>query len=84
MPYLMPWAQLAEDPLSKDMIRAWTNFAKTGQPGKMGTVEWESAFTNYHQPETKYMHLHSGSYKMVAGAYVEVCDNVWRQRIIGV
>lgn len=30
--------------ISRDMITAWTNFAKTGNPEKMGSIEWPQAF----------------------------------------
>jgi len=83
--YIFPWPYLAEhEQLSKDMIHAWTTFAKTGHPSKMGSAEWESAFTDYKQPKTKYMQLHTGQYQMIADHYVEACDNIWKPRVMGV
>src|SRR5699024_1913709 len=48
--------------LSQDMIHAWTAFAKTGKPSKLGSsVVWEKAVDGkIHDFSTKYIHLESG------------------------
>src|SRR5699024_7330358 len=45
--------------LSQDMIHAWTAFAKTGTPSKMGgSVVWQEAVArNSSDFSTSYMHL---------------------------
>lgn len=68
--------------LSLDMIRAWAKFADTGNPGKLGDVEWKPALDNSKQnPTVSYMNLNSVDYKMVDDYYVPVCDNFWRKKI---
>jgi len=62
------------------MIRAWTNFAKRGHPGKMGDMEWEEAIT-VDDPATRFMELDTKDYKMVGDYYRETCDAFWSKRI---
>ena len=68
--------------LAVDMVQAWTNFAKTGNPGKMGSVQWKEAFDresgNYF---TEHMQLDPINYKMVSGFYKQACDEFWKPRI---
>ena len=70
--------------LSQDMIRAWTSFAKSGKPLKMGGfVNWENAFdrTDY-KFTTRYMHLEAGHYKMVGGYFAQNCGAFWKAKIM--
>jgi len=66
--------------LSIDMIRAWTTFAHTGHPGKMGKVEWSEAMPVEHAT-LEHMYLDSVDYKMVDRFFVEQCDTFWRPKI---
>lgn len=71
-----------EKELSQDMIRAWANFAKRGNPGSMRTVQWSEAFERTRNDTvTRYMALDSANYTMVDGFYLPTCDNFWRPRI---
>lgn len=71
-----------EKELSQDMIRAWANFAKRGNPGSMRTVQWSEAFERTRNDTvTRYMALDSANYTMVDAFYLPTCDNFWRQRI---
>ena len=69
--------------LSRDMIRAWANFAKVGNPGRMGSVQWEEAFERNAAaaPETSYMELNVKSYRMHRGFYRATCDSFWKPKI---
>lgn len=60
------------------MIKAWTNFARTGNPGKVGGVEWTEALDD---GSVDYLNLDSADYKMVKGAYKEKCDAFWKPKI---
>lgn len=66
--------------LSYDMIKAWTNFARTGHPGLMGgTTEWPQALDG--QETVNSMNLDSADYKMMPGFYKEKCDAFWKAKI---
>jgi len=71
-----------ESQLSRDMLHAWTQFAKTGSPGEMSSVKWEEAFdrASTHK-ETRLMRLHAPDYAMVEGYYRETCNTFWKPRI---
>lgn len=80
--YAIPLQHNPEDrELSRRMIAAWTNFAKTGHPGKVGTVEWEEAYQNKEHPVTRHLKLHINSFEMISGAFAKNCDAFWKQRI---
>ena len=85
--YLFVIPSLAQDPeavqLSKDMIRAWTNFAKTGHPGKMGQVQWTPALNPLTNKDsfTEHMNLDSKNYKMVTKFYSETCNSFWKPKL---
>lgn len=66
--------------LSKDMITAWTSFAKTGDPGKMGSVQWTEAFDKDNQ-YTRHMTLDSADYRMVSDYYKQTCNVFWQPKI---
>ncbi len=75
-----------EATLSRDMIRAWTNFAKSGHPGTVGSVEWKEAFSRsadgtLSAPATSYIELNAHKYRMVDGRYKANCDAFWKPRI---
>ncbi len=68
--------------LSKEMLVAWTNFAKTGSPGKLGQqqVEWTEALsTTSHF--TNHMNLDSKDFKMVPSYFKNVCNAFWKPKI---
>ena len=69
--------------LSQDMIHAWTAFAKTGTPSKMGgSVVWEQAVArNRSDFSTSYIHLEWGHYRMVPGYFKQTCDSFWKPKI---
>ena len=68
--------------LSKDMIQAWTSFGKGGSVrGWFGKIAWARAFEKPTEPETKYMSLNSGNYKMVSGFYNQTCNGFWKEKL---
>lgn len=67
--------------LSRDMITAWTSFAKTGHPGMMGSVQWGEAFEPNSNGNTKFMALHVDDYKMVSDYYKQRCDAFWKPKM---
>ena len=67
--------------LSRDMIYAWTQFAKTGNPDKMGDVKWEEAIDRSNLNAPVRMIEMSESYRMVQGVYKQTCDAFWKPRI---
>lgn len=68
--------------LSKDMIRAWSQFAYTGQPGKMENIPWTSALNKKIENSTvSFMSLDSNNYRMVDNFYQNNCDNFWKNKI---
>lgn len=72
-------ASQSEIGLSRAMIDAWTNFARTGQPGSFnGTAEWTPAW-NGQQFNT--MILQSGSSRMVPNFFQQVCGDFWREKM---
>lgn len=51
--------------LSVNIIRAWANFAKTGQPGSLDNVPWTDAFPDRAQVDkARFMALTPGRYAM--------------------
>lgn len=68
--------------LSKDMIQAWANFAKTGSPGKMGGVQWLQANEAHGSTSyTRHMSLDVNDYKMVSNHFKDTCNAFWKPRI---
>ena len=64
------------------MTRAWTNFAKTGDPGVMGEVKWEEAFEEKASDKvTRHMSLNVNAFQMVSGIYRNTCDHFWKDKI---
>ncbi|KAH9418372.1 hypothetical protein DERP_010241, partial [Dermatophagoides pteronyssinus] len=65
--------------LSLDMINAWSNFARYGQPGKFAGIEWEPTSSN---SSARVLQIDvRGKQHMVDNHFVPVCENFWRQRI---
>ncbi|KAH9413256.1 hypothetical protein DERP_012966 [Dermatophagoides pteronyssinus] len=64
--------------LSNDMIKAWTNFAKTGHPGTMGSIEWRQVYENGQKSSASTMLL-DVEYKMVDDIFKETCDGIWEK-----
>ena len=66
--------------LSKDMIQAWTEYAKTGKMSKIGGVEWTKGYTT-EDPYARLMELKANNYKMVSDFFKEKCDQFWKPKI---
>ena len=66
--------------MSKAMIGAWTSFAKSGNPGKLGTTEWTEAVTA-SDPFTTHMNLDSKNFEMIKFIFHETCDVFWKPKI---
>ena len=58
--------------LSNDMIKAWTNFAKTGHPGTMGSIEWRQVYENEQKDSASVM-LFNVENRMEKGIFKDVC-----------
>jgi carboxylesterase type B len=70
--------------LSKDIILAWTQFAKTGQLSTIGKakVTWNQAVSKTEtDPHVKYMELNK-QYRMVENGYKNDCEGFWKKSII--
>ena len=65
--------------LSLDMINAWSNFARYGQPGKFAGIEWEPTSSN-SSARVLQIDVREKQH-MVDNHFVPVCENFWRQRI---
>ncbi|XP_054155741.1 cholinesterase-like [Oppia nitens] len=64
--------------ISRDMIQAWAEFARTGSPSKMGSANWSEAIDRQSDsPYTKYMDLNPNNYSMVSDYYKESCEGLW-------
>lgn len=71
--------------LSRDNIVAWTNFAKTGSPGKFGHIAWPEAVGHDHVEKNnsiRYLQILANHYQMADGYFKDRC-NVWRSIMIG-
>lgn len=75
-----PFVTEADVNLSHVMMNAWLQFAKTGNPGPIGSIQWEEAVSEA-DPSTRYMALLDGAYQMVADNFRETCDRFWKPRI---
>ena len=73
----------AETRLSKDMVQAWTNFAKQGHPGKMGHTKWHQALEHEKKGKPEYVNFMAldTQYEMVDHYYKEKCDAFWKPKI---
>lgn len=71
--------------LSEQMIHAWTSFAKTGSPAKLGSgghsVAWEKAVKGGDNFNTRYMHLEASFYHMVDDYWKNICDSFWKPKM---
>lgn len=72
--------------LSHVMIKAWTLFARFGNPQHASNVFWEEAFTR-NEPgkkiskfKTKFMRLEHDKYEMIEGFY-KTCEQFWYSRM---
>ncbi|KAI2801626.1 hypothetical protein BLOT_009440 [Blomia tropicalis] len=73
-----------EAALSHVMIRAWSNFAKTGSPGPIGSVEWEqSVGGDANLAYTSVMELQEmgTKFRMVNNLFKDTCDAFWKNKI---
>jgi len=67
--------------LSKDMIHAWSTFAKTGVPPKLDNAEWlEAIDRKLVNPSVRYMDLNPTNYSIVEGFYKKTCDEFWKTK----
>ncbi|KAH9490506.1 hypothetical protein DERF_016705 [Dermatophagoides farinae] len=82
IPYVFHSSSLKDSPedvkLSNDMIRAWTNFAKTGHPGKIGSIEWRQVYENGEKSSATTMLLNV-EYKMADDVFKDSCDGLWEK-----
>ena len=73
--------------LSTDMVMAWTNFAKHGDPGKWtstgSAVNWTGAFagSGTDHSSVSFMELNANHYRMVEGFYKKSCDGFWKAKL---
>ena len=67
----------ADEALSRVIMRAWLNFAKTGSPGKIGETQWEQGSAI----STQVMYLRNQHFRMVKGAFSESCDHFWKPKL---
>lgn len=69
--------------VARDMINAWTTFAKTGQPSDMNGVKWEPAIDlSKANPSVSYMAIDGhNNHTMVHDYYTKNCDAFWRSKI---
>ncbi|KAH9417788.1 Carboxylesterase 5A [Dermatophagoides pteronyssinus] len=58
--------------LSNEMLKAWTNFVKTGQPGKVGSIEWRQVYENEQKDSASVM-LFNVENRMEKGIFKDVC-----------
>ncbi|KAH9423175.1 Carboxylesterase 5A [Dermatophagoides pteronyssinus] len=58
--------------LSHEMMKAWTNFAKTGKPDKVGSIEWQQVYENGHKDLASVMLLNVEN-RMDKGTFKELC-----------
>lgn len=88
--YLFSLATTKADPelyqLSKDIIHAWTSFARSGVPGKLGasTTTWEEAVGGNKAVKdyrTRYLSLEANKYKMVDHFFEATCDSFWKPKL---
>ena len=73
-----------DEALSHVMIRAWSNFAKTGSPGSIGSVEWnQSVDKSNHQTYTRIMELQETGtkFRMVENVFKDICNGFWKNKI---
>lgn len=69
--------------LSRELIQAWTSFAKTGSPGKVGGTVWEEAFLgakNLGNLKQLWLDAETG-HRVIPGWFSRVCDGFWRAKI---
>lgn len=74
--------------LSRDMIRLWTSFAKSGVPGtvinnKTDILEWKIATSGAGNFYTKHLALDPQKYQMLDNYYKDVCNGFWKSKIFG-
>lgn len=72
--------------LSTDMVTAWTNFAKHGDPGMWstgsGAANWTEAFASgADHSSVAFMELNANHYQMVEGFYKKTCDGFWKAKL---
>lgn len=66
--------------LSRDMIRAWTSFARNGTTTSMGKAAWRQAFD---QSTIAFMSLDPNDYRMDSKYYSERCQQLMKPILFG-
>lgn len=69
-----------EAELALDFIHTWSNFAKTGHPGKLRNIEWKSARKDDNDEATRFIEIGENP-KMVSDYYKTTCDAFWKPRM---
>ena len=69
--------------LSQDMMQAWANFARSGNPGRINeVVQWEEAFDKERKVlQSQVMVLDPINYRMEKEFFKEKCDVFWKPKI---
>lgn len=64
--------------LSNEMMKAWTNFAKTGQPGSVGSIKWQQVYENGQKfpPSTMLLDVKT---RMDEGIFQDLCVGFWEK-----
>lgn len=66
--------------LGSEMIHAWANFAKTGNPG---VSAWTQALDkSVPAPKTSFFTLNHTDAKMVNGYFTDICSGFWKPKIV--
>lgn len=74
----------ADYKLAKDMIAAWTSFARTGTPTTTMSngAKWIEAVDHSKADATvRYMSLNATGYELVENFYTKTCDGFWGAKI---
>lgn len=66
--------------LSRDMIHAWTTFAKTGSIGTINNItEWKETIDPAEKDSfAQLMGLDAENYQMIKDYFKDKCDNFWK------
>lgn len=69
---------------SVDMIKAWTNFARHGRPGKVAGVEWIQALEKRegYAGHVQHMSLDSTNYTMIYKFFQHSCEGFWAHKLL--
>lgn len=65
--------------VSRAMMTAWTNFAKTGDPGTLEGTQWTPALQPTKDTASHYFEFNANNMKMGKDLFKERCD-FWNRR----